>query len=293
VKTEPRQIAAAEKRYPELFALIDSVVDYFSTVVDEGKWATPKCNLDFVRLSAVIRAYNILKSIRQLLATDHWENAAILMRSLFELMLNIEELEREPAQAERQAERFIRFETLQRYRRIKAETDYAIATGRKTAKDPELVVIENSLPTFFSEWAEKRKDGTIRWRTNWSGKTVRQLCEAGASTVRIGQYEIVYAFGSDMAHSSPSSVLSAYHGNAQDWDTFFAKADQSERNATLTVVTLSVTFACEIVGITKFLGGAFDPIKMLKLTRNIYLLYGVQPPALHPVVEKAMRDSKD
>lgn len=90
---EREEIRSAEERYPDLFAFIDAANDYFSNVIDSGALPIPESHLQVVRICAVIRAYNLLKSIRQLLAADHWENAAILMRSLFELVLNIEEVD--------------------------------------------------------------------------------------------------------------------------------------------------------------------------------------------------------
>ena len=89
---EQHKIPPAEKRYPDLFAFLDSAIGYLSEVIDVGSLPIPSTNLAFVRFTAVIRAFNLLKSIRQLLASDHWENAAILMRSLFELVLNVEDV---------------------------------------------------------------------------------------------------------------------------------------------------------------------------------------------------------
>lgn len=284
------EIKSAEERYPDIFPLVNAAINYFSSVIDHGVWPKPADHLGFVRICAVVRAYNLLKSIRQLLATDHWENAAILMRSLFELVLNIEEMERDPASAEEQAERFVRFETLQRYLRLRAESDYEISTNRKTTHDSRLISLEKALPQYFGEWAIPRKDGTIKWKASWCGKNVKQLCESSGASVRLGQYDIVYAFGSDMAHSSPSSVLSTFQsGNAPDWKQLFAQNDQSERRATLMVTSLSITFACEVIAITKFADGAFDPLKLLHVTRGIYDLHGVKPPRLHPEVDKALK----
>ncbi len=289
---EREEIRSAEERYPDLFAFIDAANDYFSNVIDSGALPIPESHLQVVRICAVIRAYNLLKSIRQLLAADHWENAAILMRSLFELVLNIEEVERNPVKAEEQAERFVRFETLQRYRRLRSGSDYDVRTNRRSTHDPQLIAIEKAIVQFCGEWAEKRKDGTVKWKTSWCGKTVKQLCEASGSSVRIGQYEIVYAFASDMAHSSPCSVLSTWQQqNNIDWKAFFAQNDESERRQALNVMSLSIAFACEIVGITGFVNGAFDPVKMLQVTRKLYELNGAKPPPLHPSVEAMLQQS--
>ena len=287
---EQHKIPPAEQRYPDLFAFLDSAIGYLSDVIDVGGLPIPSTHLAFVRFAAVIRAFNLLKSIRQLLATDHWENAAVLMRSLFELVLNVEEIGRDPETAEAQAERFVRFETLQRCRRLIAESDYELQTGRRTEHDPKLIAIQQALPRFFSEWARTRKDGTTKWSNLWCGKNVRQLCEASGSRERIGQYDIVYAYGSDMAHSSPIGVLSTFQRtNAVDLDSCFAQTDESERRETLEVLSLSVAFAFEVVGHSKFVDDAFDPIRMMEISRALYGLHGVKAPPLDPAIEAAMR----
>jgi hypothetical protein len=106
----------------------------------------------------------------------------------------------------------------------------------------------------------------------------------------MGHYDIVYAYASDMAHSSPRGVLSTFKGaNVADWRTFLAKMDESERREVLTVTSLSVLFACEVVALTKFLDRAFDPVKMLLVMERVYQLYGVQPPENRPEIAAAMR----
>jgi hypothetical protein len=273
------ELPSAELRYPDLFDILDTSIDYMHDVIHVRGLSEPPNHLAFVRVAAVIRAFNLLKSIRQLLATSHWENAAILMRSLFELVLNVEEIERNPEKAEAQAEYFIRFETLQKCRRLIAESNYELQTGRRTEHDPRLNAIQQALPRFFSEWATIRNDGIIKWKSQWCGKNVRQLCEASGAHVRIGQYEIIYAYGSDMAHSSPIGVLSTYQRiNDVDWDSQLEQLEVSERREALMVLSLSVTFTFEVVGLSKFIDGAFDPNRMMEIMQVLYGLYGEKAP---------------
>lgn len=163
---EVQEISAAEVRFADIFVIIDELINCFSKVIDGGQLPLTPGPLGIVRVSALIRGYNLLKSIRQLLANDHWENATILMRSLFELVLNIEEVERNPIIADAQAERFCRFEVLQKFRRIKANSNYELSS-RGHAHNPKLTALEKELPKFFGEWIEKRRtDGTIKWKTS-------------------------------------------------------------------------------------------------------------------------------
>lgn len=288
------QLESAEKQYPDAFAVIDNAINYFAEVIHEQGIPQPSSPLAFVRVAAVIRAFNLLKSIRQLLAGNHWENAAILMRSLFELVLNIEEIERDPATAEQQAQSFIRFEAVQQTRRLLAESEYELATGRRTEHDPRLSQLVESLRLLAPQWVRRRDDGTIKWSSSWSGKSVRALCEASGSRVRMGQYDIIYAYGSDMAHSSPRSVLSSFpRGSENDWEALLASAGQTERHEIETVLTLSVTFAFEVVGQAKFLAGAFDAVKVLLIGEGIYKVYGVAPPPRPPEVERILSRARD
>ena len=83
-------VKPAPERYPEYFAIIDNVVDKLHEWIHLNKMRQHKSALDFVKKVTIIRTFNLYRSIKLLLMYDHWEDAAIIARSLIELLLNLE-----------------------------------------------------------------------------------------------------------------------------------------------------------------------------------------------------------
>jgi len=269
----------ASERFADVFGFLASVVDFMAGAIDGRGLPEPRDIVEYVHTAAVLKAYNLLKSIRLLAGNDHWESGLILVRSMFELALNMEELGRSKDREAAMAVRFVRFELLQQYRHLRAEADYEVATRRVDQVDPRLTAIEADLPGMFPEWAVRRRDGSIKWKTSWCGKTVKDLCQASGSRVRMGQYEIVYAQGSDMAHSSPHGVLSSFHlDGSDDLEKLLEQSEAKERKETLQVVSLGVTFAFEVIGRSRLMGRVFDAKGMLDIFLALYRLHGVEPP---------------
>lgn len=115
------EMPSAEQRYPDLFQVTDEVIDQLHAWIDLGQKPEINTVLDVVRTACAIRAFNLYRSITLLLKTDHWEDAAILTRSIFELLLNIEEIQRDQAKAESKSRRFLAFEKLQEYHSYKSK----------------------------------------------------------------------------------------------------------------------------------------------------------------------------
>lgn len=88
-------VKPAPERYPEYFDIVDDVVNKLVEWIHTKGLAPHKNALAFVKTLTIVRAFNLYKSINLLLRTDHWEDAAIIARSLFELLLNLEEVLRE------------------------------------------------------------------------------------------------------------------------------------------------------------------------------------------------------
>jgi len=72
----------------------------------------PQTFLGIVKLATSVRAFNLYRSINFLLENDHWEDAAILARSMFELLLNLEEVVRDERTAEERAQKYLRYQHL-------------------------------------------------------------------------------------------------------------------------------------------------------------------------------------
>ena len=162
-----------------------------------------------MKIAITTRAYNILKCTELLLENSHWEDAAILTRSLFELLLNIEEIMGEPEQSEKKAKRYFRFGYLQECLHMKANADYEIMRGTYKGDTEALKKLEATLPDAFPDFLDKNrgKNKTKRnWARTWCGKTVRHLAESSKNPIRIHQYKIMYSFTSNLIHSNAMAL---------------------------------------------------------------------------------------
>ena len=87
---------SAEERFPEFFQLADEVIDQLHTWIDLGQQPEPNTAFDVICIAFAIRTFNLYRSIILLLKTDHWEDAAILTRSMFELLLRKDHIHKLP-----------------------------------------------------------------------------------------------------------------------------------------------------------------------------------------------------
>src|SRR4051794_22604616 len=106
-------IPEAEVRHPEVFVVLHLLRDKLSAWIDHGELDDPQSPLEWVRVACAVRTYNLYKAAVALLEKDFWEDALILIRTLFELLLNVEELHRVEQDREKRAVRFVIFEKLQ------------------------------------------------------------------------------------------------------------------------------------------------------------------------------------
>ncbi|MFE9018407.1 DUF5677 domain-containing protein [Streptomyces sp. NPDC007808] len=144
-----------------------------------------------------------LKSARLLIGAHHWEHATAVARQLFELLVNIEHLasfdNRETA-----LKQYNRFGLLQWLLAESRRIDFEKERGRHPGTPLEST-IKDFLDKGFDEFKlSPRADGTMRWRTSWSGKTTRTLAELSSDTMRIRQYELLFSAWSEQTHATPS-----------------------------------------------------------------------------------------
>ena len=201
--TSPRPAAADV--YRDFFAEADRVIEQFHRWIDrdlpnDGTW------WGMVQVAILVRAFNQYRSIVNLLRQNHWEDALILVRSLFELLLNTEELCRQGNNVEDAAESFVAFAHLQRYLRWRDTQAYHIATGRAGAEvERQIGEMDRMARKFFAPfWIEKKGKG--RWRGSWSKKTVADLCRLSANPLRPYHYHLLYGRGSDFTHSASRRI---------------------------------------------------------------------------------------
>ena len=276
------QIPSAKNRHPGLFKVTETVIQQLVEWVHDPDIANPSVSaLGLVKFCSVVHALNGYRSINLLLETDHWEDAGILTRGLFELVLNLEEICRDARTAEEKAQRFILFGSLQQGLHARALVQYQIDTGRGTKEHGEKVrEIDNFLESHFKQFLFVGKKGRKRWRDYWCNMSVRDLAERSYHPTRIHQYTIIYAFLSSFTHSAPMAVMSTFGWRPpdKDWEQFDREHLAKEQDNIILVISLATQFLLEIL---LFAGDVFPKIDLvwsLSIMNRVYEINGVSPP---------------
>ncbi len=153
-------------------------------------------------MAVFVRAINLLKASRTLLAEGHWEVAASVARQLFEILVNVEYLLKQPdPSAERL--RYTRFGMLQLLLSRLRELDYQRNTGRPTDETDVTTIQSLLVASSFDDF--RTRDG--KWKRSWSGKTTRALAESSHVALRRPQYEQLFATWSEESHAAPIALL--------------------------------------------------------------------------------------
>lgn len=204
-QTGPRRgQPSAEESYPELFEFLDTTISTFNdwlladdTVYDATIW-------NDVAGAILHRALNLYRSGIYLLRQNHWEEATVLSRSLFELLLSVEHLQRSE-DLEASARSYWAYGLLEELIAAKANLTYTIESGRGDDQTRQrLTEIETQMRSpAFAEFKTKRGE----WQTGWSGQSVWNLAKASSHHLRVRQYNVLYRDWSRFVHSSPRAVL--------------------------------------------------------------------------------------
>lgn len=240
---------SAAEAYRDFFVQADAVIDKFHQWIDRDDIPGDRTWWGIVQLAILIRAFNQYRSIVNLLRNNHWEDALILVRSLFELLLNTEELCRRAGDIEAVAESFVAFAHLQRYLRWREHQVYNITTGR--AGDEARAHIEKMdglARRFFAPFWESGKKGRGRWRANWSRKTVADLCHLSANPLREHHYRLLYGRGSEFTHSAPIAVFAAMRlkDEPEELADFVPAVDAEEERELREVGSIATVFLFEL-----------------------------------------------
>ena len=271
----------AKERYPEHFQISEMVINQLHEWIDRTDIPEPQTALGIVKFASVIRAFNLYKSINLLLETDHWENATILSRSTFELLLNLEEIVKDKESAEDKAKRYLRFQELQKYLHQIRLIDYEVQTGRRSKEQvSKPTEREKMTKSIFAEFLSKPKGS--KWETSWCGKKVYKLAYDSANPIRTPQYKIIYSLFSDFSHSSPYSVMTTMTlGNtAEETEQLFQSCEKAEKKHMALVLTLSTTWLLEILFIGRYEIPLYDVKWNFKVFKRIYKCCGVESPKL-------------
>lgn len=175
----------AIESHAAIFADLDAVLKQLHEWIDLTPIPDDETHHGVVTAAILFRATNQLRAIVTVLKGNFWEDALILTRALFELLLNTEELVHRCPDKEHGAARFLLFSQLQKYLEWARTEEYQVASGRAGPDyAKELAKIERSARKSFAPFAFIDKKGRPKWRARWCNKNVAQLCEASPNPMR-------------------------------------------------------------------------------------------------------------
>ena len=278
-----RKYQSAEERFPQFFEITDEVLDRLHAWIDVGKKPEIKTACDVIYIASAVRALNLYRSIVLLLKKDHWEDAVILTRSMFELLLNIEEIQRDKVTIEDKSILFFRFNKLQQYLQAKAIHQYNVDTGRINSIDSRFEEIDKIAELFFADFLITTKKGRKKWRNSWFGKNIKELAEASEQQpLRKRQYDVLYSYMSAFTHSAPMSVMTTVgHLDSkknEEVEKFWLEHEENEEAQLKLILSLSAFFVIEIILRVRCVLLDYDTTWNFKILTKLFKLNGVEPP---------------
>jgi hypothetical protein len=153
----------------------------------------------------LIRGTNALKAVRLLCEQAHWEFAAGIVRQLFELVINMEQLAEQP---DREAAifRYAKFGLYQRVEHQYLNLLYDQKTGREIDSQ-RLATLAQMLEQTFPEFRRVDDKGKLRVAPSWSGHSARHLAERSKHRLRADQYELMFSAWSEQTHAAPAALI--------------------------------------------------------------------------------------
>jgi len=274
------KMPSAEQRFPHFFQITDEVLDQLHAWIDLGQEPKVETACHVVYIASAIRALNLYRSIVLLLEKDHWEDAVMLTRSMFELLLNIEEIQRDKAMVESKSQVFLRFEMLQKYLHAKAIRQYNIDTGRLSDTDDKLTEMDKKAELLFYDFLTVTRNGRRKWQNSWCGKSVRDLAVASEQAIRKRQYDVLYSYMSAFSHSAPLSVMTTISPlrSLEEYEKLQIEREEKEEEQLKLVLSLSTFFILEITLRVRDIVPDYDIGWNFQILRKVFNLYGVEPP---------------
>lgn len=294
----------AIESYPEIFDTMTLLYESVKQWLEGAKSLPERPNYSDTQIGIVVRGFNQYGAIINLLENRNYEDALILTRSMFELLLTAEELVRQEAvNPEKASIEFILFSGLQEYLRWRTGELYQIATGRATKETKARIKwFDAEARDWFSPFwcsigkSQKKKDKKEKksreiyeveggkWTSHWCSKKVWQLSDESENPMRKHQYETVYRWGSSLAHATPHVIFSASLPRTlqpTDKEEFRSCMDLKEEKGIRIAATLSSSFLIEIVVLFSDRFPDFDSDWVINDLPNIMAknLMGVDPGA--------------
>jgi len=228
----------------ELFQLADRLAEKPRQWVESGPAADGSFGcVMFLGFERALRQYG---AIVELLQKGLCDDALVLVRSLYELNVNLSALK-----SEEDAQKFVRFAKLQQLLlekerlndQLQDSSSYIAKCGQR------LEAVESALKEFAEFRTKKGK-----WQQSWSGLNVKGLAErtaqdTGANT---GQHDYwVYGLGSLFTHNAPGALFLGVGDsqlNQEKWKELRAKRDHASRNGLPAILHEASICFVDIVG---------------------------------------------
>lgn len=236
------RVPGVPERIADEFAHLEICVDSTYEAWPD-QFSVPQSRMDHLKLRFFDRAFNVVKGIKILIENSHWELAAPLTRQLFEMVLNLEELDQSD-DPDKAVTRYGKFAALQELRHEFANLQHDIGMGRdveqKQARlDEGQALARKAFPEF---WIQTRRGG--RWSNSWCGASVKELAQRSEHPLRISQYEVVFRFLSAYGHGAPLAIAGPLDEQIHA-DDFDRRVTSDDRN-TIEIIALTLGFYMEI-----------------------------------------------
>jgi hypothetical protein len=223
----------------EAFQVADALIEKPLAWCEAGPALSDLPVLNFVKFRVFHRAVKQYLSIILLLRAGRWEDALVLARSLYELNMNLSEINcsSDPEQA---AKKFVRFGKFQLLRLEQQRLEDQLRDEGLQAQpsalaidecEQKLAAIASTLDCDFAEFRNPKK----KWQESWSGASVETLAQRLATNTgrQRGQSDyFVFRLGSLFSHNTPGSLFLVLplDRDTPDWNEFCAVLDKAGRD---------------------------------------------------------------
>ncbi len=234
----------------QIFTLADELTEKPRSWVESGPVADGSFGcVMFLGFERALRQYS---SIVELLRKGLCDDALVLMRSLYELNVNLSAVE-----SEQDAEKFLSFGKFQQARLIQQRLEDEVKDAEDTGNAAEIKTATSKLSQLSSaldaQFAEfKLPNG--KWQKGWSRKTVDGLASALARDTGAphGQSDYwVYRLGSLFTHNEPGALLTGVNDDkltADAWKELRLKRDKATKQGLAPILHEASICFVDIVG---------------------------------------------
>jgi hypothetical protein len=218
----------------KLLELLDDLIDDARTV---SLSTNPDTELGRFDRGVFVRGIGVIHAARVLVAAGHWETATSPVRQLYEIVLNLEQLNTYPDR-EVAAIRFIRFGSLQEARAALANLEYECDRGRMDHLKRVAEIRQALEGDPYSEFrAKPRRDGTPQWIQHWCGKNIAELSRESTNRLHQANYKLLYSAWSEQTHGSPGALLPRIMDSVYP-DRIDTQRDESHSEAQIALMSM-------------------------------------------------------